>query len=470
MTVNDRHLLITYTWSINNIGDIGITPGLLSMVNRHYPDWRVHVLTSQPAGDSAVEYLREYLPKYHPCDLGPNPFSHRLGTPGEVPEGAQAWGAFHDRWGEHKLRAFAFGCLDAENSQAIVDDLLGRFPAEMLEQIRRENLSEADAFEQAGFVLYNSGTTFNFGRAGKRDFWTYALLFSMPLLLARHLKIPYGINAQSFDALDWPADLMYRRLFGDASFVYCRDSDSLEYLRQRNITNKRMGYRPDSTFFFGGVDDEWLGEFMQTHQLKKGSFVALIIRTSRNSPQDPLLGVMNKDREQANMDKLVEFIEQWLSLTKTPIVLCPEVRWEIGAAKDYLYDRLSPESKRLCVWMSEFWTTEQAYSLFSASRLVISMEMHSVIMAISVGTPVLHPQFREAGRKARMVRDLGLGDWLMDIDEISSADLLKTAMAVHEDYDGARKLVSQPAQRLRDLGKSVLDEVSAYLDNGPLSD
>ncbi len=386
------HLLIAYTWSINNIGDIGITPGLLAMIHRYYPDWPVRILTSQPPNDPAVAYLRSYLPRYHDCRVQPNLFSERLSVPGRPGTSGSAWHAFHERWGEHKLNAFASGCLAAAHARAIADDLLDRFPAEMLTQIRREDGSEAEAFDQAGFVLYNSGTTFNFGRAGKRDFWTYALKYALPLLLARRLGIPYGINAQSFDALEWPSDLMYRRLFGDAAFLYGRDSDSLEYLKQRGITNERMEYRPDSTFFFSGQDKPWLHAFLQKHALEPGGFVPLIIRTSRNSPDDPLQGVMTPEREQAQMEKLRAFIRSWTEQTKLPVVLCPEVRWEIDAAKEFLYDRLPAPVRERCVWMDEFWTTEQAYSLYAAARLVVSMEMHSIIMAISVGTPVLHPQ------------------------------------------------------------------------------
>ena len=68
------------------------------------------------------------------------------------------------------------------------------------------------------------------------------------------------------------------------------------------------------------------------------------------------------------------------------------------------------------------------------------MEMHSVIMALSLGTPVLMPQFSENGRKVWMLEELGLRDWIFDIDEPATPSaLLEAALRIHKDPAAAQQ-------------------------------
>jgi polysaccharide pyruvyl transferase WcaK-like protein len=293
---------------------------------------------------------------------------------------------------------------------------------------------------------------------GVREFYRFSLRFGMPLLIARAHGIPYGVNAQSFEALDWPASLVFRPLFRDARFVYCRDPDSLEYLRQQDLLCPRTGWRPDTTFFFNGFDDTWADEFMKKHGLEKGRFITVTIRSA--GQKGPLAGTMTAEREEAIMARIRKFIEDWVSRTGQPVVLAPEVKTEIEAAHRNIFTKLSPATQKKCVEMEKFWTTEQAYSLYQRAQIVVSMEMHSVIMALSLGTPVLMPQFSENGRKVWMLEELGLRDWIFDIDEpATSAALLDAALQIHKDPAAAQQRVRSQLPRLKELGVSVIREV-----------
>ena len=125
-----------------------------------------------------------------------------------------------------------------------------------------------------------------------------------------------------------------------------------------------------------------------------------------------------------------------------------------------VYMKLSASAQKKCVEMEKFWTTEQAYSLYQRAQIVVSMEMHSVIMALSLGTPVLMPQFSENGRKVWMLEELGLRDWIFDIDEpVMSAALLDAALQIHNDQAASQQRVRSQLPRLRQLGVSVIREV-----------
>ena len=454
-----RHLLITFPWSTANIGDIAITPGLLSLIQETHPGLPTVVIASREAETDNYRTLRDYLPRYLPgCKTIGYPFKLRLDPKPKDGGPVSAWRAFHERWGASQLRGFENGSLSARIAASIADDILNRLPKEVLTELRGANPEAARAFTDAGFVLYTSGTTLNFGRMGVRNLSGFTLRYAMPLLIARAHGIPYGVNAQSFDALDWPASLIFEPLFRDARFVYCRDPDSLEYLRQQNLLCPRSGYRPDTTFFFNGFDEAWADLFMQGHGLKKGRFITVTIRSANQ--KGPLAGTMTAEREEAIMSRIRRFIEDWVQCTGLPVVLAPEVESEVEAAHRNIFLKLSPAAQTKCVELEKFWTTEQAYSLYQRAQTVVSMEMHSIIMALSLGTPVLMPQFSENGRKVWMLEELGLADWIFDIDDSKSPHaLLAAALRIHQVPAAAQQRVRSQLPHLRQLGVSVIREV-----------
>ena len=82
-----------------------------------------------------------------------------------------------------------------------------------------------------------------------------------------------------------------------------------------------------------------------------------------------------------------------------------------------------------------------------------------MILALSVETPVLHIQFAEAGRKAWMIDDIGLGDWLIDIDEAEADDLLDAALRIHNEFKPSVARIRTILPRLESLATQVITEV-----------
>lgn len=454
----NRHLLAAFSWGTGNIGDIAIAPGLLNLVGEVEPELPVVVMASQTAGSQAFARIAEYLPRYSKnCRAVAYPFA--IGSDTATGSAGSAWRAFHDRWGGPTLRAFENGTLSARVAARVADDILNRLPREMLAELEGRNPEAARALTDAGFVLFTSGTTLNFGRMGVRRFYAFSLKYAMPLLVARVLGIPYGVGGQSFEALDWPSDLVFRPLLKDARFVYCRDPDSLAYLAQRDLLAPRSGFRPDSTFFFQGFDEPWLETYLRAHRLTPKTFITLTIRSARSQP-GPLADTITQERQDEHMERIRAFVSDWVARTGVPVVLCPEVRYEIPLMHDNVYMRLAPEVREKCIWMDQFWTTEQAYSLYRQAEIVVSMEMHSVIMALSLGTPVLMPQFCENGRKVWMLEELGLRDWIFDIDEpADSPRLLEAALKIHQAPDGAGARIRRQLPRVRQLGLEMVTEI-----------
>jgi polysaccharide pyruvyl transferase WcaK-like protein len=452
--------LIALSWSIDNIGSMAITPGLLQLVKQTNPDIPVQVFSLLEEGTADFPISRDYIPRFKSnCTVHPNIFRPMFQ---ESDPSSRAWLDFIQRHSAHRLESFRKGCLASEEAEAIADDLLHRLPLEIVDEMRRDRPECAAAFEQAGFFIYNSGTMINFGRLGIRNMWGYTLPNVLPLLIARALKLPYGINANSFDAIDWPANLIYRPLLADAQFTYCRDTDSLNYLRQCGLLNQNSGYRPDSAFFFPGLDESWAEKYLANNGLQDKRFLTVIVRISGDQKAlayDPTGGSMRPERQAEHMRKLKGTIERWIADTGMKVLIAHEQRDTLHSAKQQLWDILSEDTRKHCVYLDEFWSSEQACSVLRRTRILLSMEMHSIILSLAHGTPVVHNPFDEAGRKKRMVRDLGFGDWLIDIDGVTTDEMHAAVMGIHNDYDSARQRLQEALPGIQARGRQMVSEV-----------
>ena len=475
-----RHLLVTYAWSINNIGDMGIQAGLFTLLRQQHPGLPVKLISYLPEDDPACRHYRQVLPQYNPDgEVLPMPFFDLIGGD-PLPDAASeaisqtavkgsAWKSLQQRHGALTLEQFRTGIVSSHTAEAIADDLLNRFPLELYADLQEHFPRLAEAFAQAGFVYYNSGTTLNFGRLGVRRLFGYTLPLAMSLLLARALRIHYGIGSQSFDLIDWPVDLVYEQLFRDAEFVFCRDTDSLHYLEQKHFTFKETGFRPDTTVFFTAGDDEWAEQYLAEQELTPERFVIVILRLSNPTPtyHDPTGGTVGLERRRHHLTAMKEYVENIVAETGNKVLIAHETRGTLEkntSARALLFDQLTPEARRQCVTMDFFWTPEQALAVMRRSALLVSVEMHSIIMGIGNAVPVLHVPYAECGRKRQMVRDMGLDECLIDLDDPLAAEkMLAATKAILADPQAMRQRLRQVKTELVRLATDTFQHVAGTL-------
>ena len=83
-------------------------------------------------------------------------------------------------------------------------------------------------------------------------------------------------------------------------------------------------------------------------------------------------------------------IEEYIKKTGHKILIAHETRDTLEDARTHLYNILSDEAKSATVYLDRFWTPEQALSVYRGSSLLVSVEMHSIIMAIGNQVPFIH--------------------------------------------------------------------------------
>ena len=110
---------------------------------------------------------------------------------------------------------------------------------------------------------------------------------------------------------------------------------------------------------------------------------------------------------------------------------------EIG--KEQLVDPLPADVRAKVVWRQDYWLTDEALSTYVRSAGLFGAEMHSPIMCIGNGIPAIVCRFKEQTSKGFMWRDIGLDDWLFDLDdEAQVARIPSTVLALAQDPAAAR--------------------------------
>lgn len=231
-----------------------------------------------------------------------------------------------------------------------------------------------------------------------------------------------------------------------AAFFYCRETSTLNYLNAYNV--RRCSFVPDSTFAME-VRNEQLGlRFLEAKGLEKGRFICVIPRLrytpywlmGNKSPNDEDLKKyqISQYYKEPDHEKLREVIVSWVRETGLKVLVCAEVTYQVALGKELLVDLMPEDVKAHVVWLDRYWIVDEAQSVYAMSRALVSFEPHSPIMAFSSGIPGIYLRQPTDTRKGQMWKDIGLSDWLFEIDTSSGKEIFNTVMDIHTDYGEAQ--------------------------------
>ena len=134
--------------------------------------------------------------------------------------------------------------------------------------------------------------------------------------------------------------------------------------------------------------------------------------------------------------------------------------------RSLLYNDLPEDVKPHVASLDRYWLTDEAASVYARAAAMVSIEQHSPIIAISCGVPaiLLRQPLPGIWRKAQMWDDLGMNDWLFDMDrstgqEISEA-VLKIALNSSEARGKASKALALAQTRMAAMANRLQLEVN----------
>lgn len=247
-----------------------------------------------------------------------------------------------------------------------------------------------------------------------------------------------------------------------ASFVFTRETKSLEILEKSGISGPDVRFCPDATFSCAITNEDAAASYLRETGLEPGTFLCVLPRL-RYTPYYRLRGFApNQEdlrRDQVNAThgktdhaKVCEAIVRLVREDGLKILLCPEMAYEVEIMDELLIAPL-PEDVRASVFARRsYWLTDEATSVYRRSRGLISFECHSPILAIRQGIPALYIRNPTDTIKGQMYRDLGLNEWILECDEVNGKDV----------YSAVSKYLRQPAWSREKIEKALELANNAY--------
>ena len=264
------------------------------------------------------------------------------------------------------------------------------------------------------------------------------------------------------------------RLLNGAKFVFFRDSVSLAYAKSQGVQAEIMEFGPDGAFAVDLRNDKAATTFLENHQLEEGKFLCVIPRyrhtpswkiPSKNRAFNPKYDAKNQVQKEHDHRPLRNAIIAVTKETEFKVLICAEDVTQIKIGKEMLYDPLPFEIKEQVVWRDRYWLTDEALSTYVRSAGIFGLEMHSPIMCIGNGIPALVGRFKEQTSKGFMWRDIGLEEWLFDMDSPSDVaryvptvlDLVREPFAAKRKANKARQFVENRQLETIEILKNTIE-------------
>ena len=295
--------------------------------------------------------------------------------------------------------------------------------------------------------------------------------------IAQHYDLPYGIVGVSVGS---PPTGASRDFIDGASFFYTRDTGSLENLRRSGARCRTMEFAPDATFGSEVVNESAAETFLRQRGLPAGGFICVVPRLRvtpyyRIDPRfrsDPSpwsserirdVDALNDAHKEEDHAKARQAIVTWVRETGKEVLLCPEMIHNMDLFDELLFDPLPADVKPNVKRRERFWLTDEAAAVYKKALAVISFECHSPIISSVQGTPAFYLRQPEDTIKGQMWYDLGLSDWVFEIEQSTGEQISDRLMRVHDNADQAGAYLDTAMKYVRDLQarqmKTIRDSV-----------
>jgi polysaccharide pyruvyl transferase WcaK-like protein len=333
-------------------------------------------------------------------------------------------------------------------ANGVEEILRARFPKL---RIAKTQADKDAALAQCDFVLHGSGPL---------------LVGLKELERAKAAGKPYGIGGVTMTDGEIQSQ---RDLLEGARFVFLRDTDSLRAVQAAGIRGpKVIDFGPDATFAIDLRDEAPADKVLAAHQLAAGQFLCAIPRLRwtpyweihpETTKPNPERIKVNEEFAEKDHAKLREGIVAWVRETGMRVLLCPEMTYEVPLLRSLILDKLPDDAKPHVASLDRYWLTAEACSVYARAAAIVSMEQHSPIMGIAAGVPGVLVRQPTDTRKGRMWYDLGMSDWVFEIDETSGAQIAARLVQIGRDLPAAQAA----AAKARDLAHGQMRAMMAAI-------
>lgn len=349
--------------------------------------------------------------------------------------------------------------LWASNVQNGVEAMLRRrFPNVAIVQ---ESAAVEAAIADADFLLHGSGPFI----VAEKDLCRWHTQTGKPYGI---YGVTLGVATQTMNTENpWT-----REAINHAKFVYFRDSRSLAWAQEQGYECPILEIGQDGAFAVDLRDDAKAEAFLRENNLERGEFLCCIGRL-RFTPYwkvkswvsfDAEKHARNEAMKEHDMAPIRDAIIAVVRGTDKKVLVCPEDATQMEVGRENLVEKLPADVRERVVWRENYWLTDEALSTYVLSAGLFGAEMHSPIMCIGNGVPALVCRWEEQTTKGFMWQDIGLGDWLFDLDVESDLEkVAPMALEIALDPDAARAKAAAANARVQARFAQTMGQVRREL-------
>ena len=392
-------VLVRSAWQSVNIGDIAHTPGALALLERHFPEAELTLW---------------------PRDL---------------------------EFGARELVTKAFPRM--------------RFVEGVIDKAGRPSTPElARAFAECDIAVHASAAHFS----ASADFAAWKKITGKP----------YGVLGITFDFVSGIGT--DRSSEGGTLAELRAQMEKLPADRIEPGLRALVDFGPDTVFGFGLRDDTKASAFLRKSGLEPGKFVCVIPRlrytpyhhmkedrryspTGARNESERTRDAINDRTAEPDHARLRDMIAAWTKVTGLKVLVCAEMTYQVELGRTHILEKLPADVRRSVVWRENYWMPDEAASVYAQSLCVVGVEPHSLIMSLAAGTPVMHVRQPTDTFKGHMFRDIGLGDWLFDIEEADGARLASMLEKITRDPAASRARVRSAMNGVEKLQQRMIAAV-----------
>lgn len=308
---------------------------------------------------------------------------------------------------------------------------------------RVENQEVLVAFKQADIMVHGSGPSV----VGQVNLEAWQL----------HNKKPFGIFGVTIQEIN----PVLKDLLQKASFIYTRETKSLEVLENAGISGDNVSFAPDATFFLDIQDQGTADQFLLDNQLEERKFICVIPRlrvtpyykiNQVNWSEDRIKQVeaLNNNKKEVDHAKLREAMIMWVRETGNKVLVCPEMTYQVDIMDELLIDPL-PVDVKPYVMKRGYWMPDEAASVYAKAHTVLSFECHSPIIAAANGTPFFYLRQPEDTIKGQMYYDLDFNDWIFEIEQTQGKQISDQLRIVYQNYEEAQQKVKKSRAKIAEI-------------------
>ncbi|OGS37770.1 MAG: hypothetical protein A2293_14825 [Elusimicrobia bacterium RIFOXYB2_FULL_49_7] len=405
-------IMICYAWGRPNAGDHALILGALEQLERVVDLSEIIVVTRHSDDDpiSPKAYIEERFPK---VKVVPPPFDMK------------------------KRRRFAKipQVMEAVVKAAGVFVFPNRF---------RHNQPE-NSFWQAlastRLVLLNGGNLFFWHKVRHNLPRLIALAF--PLLLAKRLKIPYGMLPQTCGPFDKGlVSKWIGRVFSHAKFVTFRDKSSIESLASI-ISLERIRYQllPDLAF---SLTSRYAGNPQMDFLSSSKDYFCVSLRVAALGDDVSKKHDNPIRTEEKILSILPKAISGFQEMYGLHCIIVVQVCQDQAVSEKLL--------AALCALQSDcsIIRLEDPYDfieLYRKAQFLLTFRLHSMIFALAQGTPVVGIWRKPLGTKIpSMMKDMALEDYCIELDSLDHSNLLDKLALAYRQREDLRKDIRSSVQ------------------------